>query len=178
MRWCSATRDPRRDNGSRSVRGRQSADPRITGGLVSHKQAKRARASRIGIWDTPTGSKRAANRVAWSACRGPSGTWRPCKRVHPAAASIGRLPTRQVVSSGAKMQVQPAALPLNLGRHADQSAGSPVDCDGGQLDPRWSGYCSLVAATKPVGFIAVWRPGGIGHPPPARPSRGEEVLMP
>jgi hypothetical protein len=32
---CSATRDPRRDNGSRSVRGRQSANPRIPGGLVS-----------------------------------------------------------------------------------------------------------------------------------------------
>ena len=47
-----------------------------------------------------------------------------------------------------------------------------------QLDPRWSGYCSPVAATEPVGVIAVWRPGGIGPPPPARPSRGEEVLMP
>ena len=48
----------------------------------------------------------------------------------------------------------------------------------GQLDPRWSGYCSPMAATEPVGFIAVWRPGGIGQPQPARPSRGEEVLMP
>ena len=39
MRSCSATRDLRRDNGSRSVRGRQSANPRITGGLVSPEQA-------------------------------------------------------------------------------------------------------------------------------------------
>ena len=49
----------------------------------------------------------------------------------------------------------------------------------GQLGPRWSGYCSPVAATEPVGFIAVWRrTRGIGQPQPARPSRGEEVLVP
>jgi hypothetical protein len=69
MRSCSTTRDPRRHNGSRSVRGRQSANPRITGGLVSHEQAERSRAARFGTWETPTGSKRAAVRVAWSACR-------------------------------------------------------------------------------------------------------------
>jgi hypothetical protein len=34
MPSCSTTRDPRRGNGSRSVRGRQSADPRSPGGLV------------------------------------------------------------------------------------------------------------------------------------------------
>jgi hypothetical protein len=51
-----------------------------------------------------TGSKRAAIRLAWSACWGPSGAWQPRTRAHPAAASIGRLPTLQVVS-GAKMQV-------------------------------------------------------------------------
>ena len=45
------TRDPRRDNGSRSVRGRQSANPRITGGLVSHDQGKRFLASPVGIRD-------------------------------------------------------------------------------------------------------------------------------
>src|SRR5829696_4761848 len=59
MRSCSATRDPRRDNGSRSVRGRQSANPRITGGLVIHEQAKRSPAQPVGIRNTPTGSKRA-----------------------------------------------------------------------------------------------------------------------
>ena len=48
----------------------------------------------------------------------------------------------------------------------------------GQLSPRWSGYCSPVAATEPVGFIAVWRRTGIGQPQPARPSRAEEVLVP
>ena len=48
----------------------------------------------------------------------------------------------------------------------------------GQLDLRWSGYCSPVAATEPVGFITDWRPGGIGQPQPPWPSRGEEVLMP
>ena len=48
----------------------------------------------------------------------------------------------------------------------------------GQLGPRWSGYCSPVAATEPVGFIAVPRTSGIGQPQPARPSRAEEVLMP
>jgi hypothetical protein len=48
----------------------------------------------------------------------------------------------------------------------------------GQLDLRCSGYCSPVAATEPVGVMAGWRPGGRGQPPPARPSRGEEVLMP
>jgi hypothetical protein len=48
----------------------------------------------------------------------------------------------------------------------------------GQLGPRWSGYCSPVAATEPVGFIAVWRSTGIGQPQPARPSRAEEVLVP
>jgi hypothetical protein len=30
----------------------------------------------------------------------------------------------------------------------------------GQLDPRWSGYCSPVAATEPVGFIAFGDPAG------------------
>src|SRR5829696_3815726 len=48
----------------------------------------------------------------------------------------------------------------------------------GQLDPRWSGYCSPVAATEPVGFMAGSRPSKTRQPPPARPSRGEEVLMP
>jgi hypothetical protein len=48
----------------------------------------------------------------------------------------------------------------------------------GQLDPRCSGYCSPVAATEPVGFMAVWHRSGIGQPQPARPSRGEEVLTP
>ena len=43
-----ATRDPRRDKGSRSVRGRQSANPRITGGLVSHDQGKRLAAGLVG----------------------------------------------------------------------------------------------------------------------------------
>src|SRR4029453_8240539 len=42
----------------------------------------------------------------------------------------------------------------------------------GQLDPRWSGYCSPVATTKPVGFIAVPRTRGIGPPQPARPAGG------
>jgi hypothetical protein len=45
-------------------RGRQSANPRITGGLVSHDQAKRSRANPVGVRDTPTGSKRAATPVA------------------------------------------------------------------------------------------------------------------
>src|SRR5215207_2636801 len=44
-----------------------------------------------------------------------------------------------------------------------------VSWQRGQLDPRCSGYCSPVATTEPVGFMAVWRPGGIGQPPPARP---------
>jgi hypothetical protein len=48
----------------------------------------------------------------------------------------------------------------------------------GQLDPRWSGYCSRVAATEPVGVSTVPRTSGIGQPQPARPSHGEEVLMP
>jgi hypothetical protein len=68
VRSCSATRDLRRDNGSRSVRGRQSANPRLTGGLVMHEQAKRSRASPVGIRYMAAGSKRAAIRVAWSAC--------------------------------------------------------------------------------------------------------------
>jgi hypothetical protein len=68
MPSCSTTRDPRRDKGPRSVRGRQSANPRITGGLVSHEQAKRSLVSSTGIRDMATGSKRAAIRVPWSAC--------------------------------------------------------------------------------------------------------------
>jgi hypothetical protein len=48
----------------------------------------------------------------------------------------------------------------------------------GQLGPRWSGYCSPVAATGPVGFMAARRRTGIGQPQPAWPGRAEEVLMP
>jgi hypothetical protein len=103
MPSCSTTRDPRRDKGPRSVRGRQSANPRITGGLVSHEQAKRSLVRPGDLRDMATGSKRAAIRLAWSACWGPSGAWQPRTRAHPAAANIGRLPARQVVS-GAKMQ--------------------------------------------------------------------------
>src|SRR4029453_9733694 len=62
------------------------------------------------------------------------------------------------------------------GRHADQSAAAQSTVVEGQLDPRWWGYCPPGPATEPVGVMAVWRPGGIVPPPPARPSRGEEVL--
>ena len=100
MRSCSATRDPRRDNGSRSVRGRQSASPRIPGGLVSPDQGKRSRASPDGIRDTPTGSKRAATPVAWPACRDLPELGSHLRKLTLASASIGRLPARQVVSVG------------------------------------------------------------------------------
>jgi hypothetical protein len=113
MRSCSATRDPRRDNGSRSVRGRQSASPRITGGLVSHDQAKRSGASPVGLRDMPAGSKRAAIRVAWST------RWDL-----PALAShVGKLTWRRPTAvgderGGASLRVpnaeRPAALPLDL----------------------------------------------------------------
>jgi hypothetical protein len=111
MRSCSTTRDPRRYNGSRSVRGRQSANPRITGGLVSHDQGKRVRANPVGIRDTPTGSKRAAIPVAWSACRDPPALAATYGSSHTAAANISRLPARRVISPGARMQV-PTNLPL------------------------------------------------------------------
>jgi hypothetical protein len=42
-------------------RGRQSANPRITGGLVSSDQAERFAASDVGAPNASTGSKRAAN---------------------------------------------------------------------------------------------------------------------
>jgi hypothetical protein len=92
-------------------RGRQSAGPRITGGLVSHEQAKRSRASSDGTRDTPTGSRRAVNGVAWPACpRGPSGAWQPRTGAHPAAAGIGGLAARQVVAWGASCRyTQPPA---------------------------------------------------------------------
>ena len=108
------TRDPRRYNGSRSVRGRQSANPRITGGLVIPEQAKRSLASPVGIRDTLTGSKRAAalslgllagTFLRLAATYGSS---------HTAAANISRLPARRVVSPGARMQVHPTNLPLDL----------------------------------------------------------------
>ena len=41
-------------------RGRQIANPRITGGLVSHEQAKRYDGGDIGAESVDTGSKRAA----------------------------------------------------------------------------------------------------------------------
>jgi hypothetical protein len=56
MRSCSATRDPRRDNGSRSVRGRQSANQRIPGGLVSSEQGKRFAAGQVGAANAAAGS--------------------------------------------------------------------------------------------------------------------------
>ena len=46
----------------------------------------------------------------------------------------------------------------------------------GQLDPGCSGYCSPVAATEPVGVMAVPRTSGIGHRHPLGVCRGEEVL--
>jgi len=95
-------------------KGKAEREPAVTGGLVSHDQAKRSRAAPVGPQVTPTGSERAAICVAWSACQGHSGDWQPGMGAHPAAASIGRLPARQVVSPGAKMQVHPATLPLDL----------------------------------------------------------------
>src|SRR4029450_5097630 len=50
---CSTTRDPRRDKGPRSVRGRQSANPRITGGLVSSDQDKRSITAALRSGEAP-----------------------------------------------------------------------------------------------------------------------------
>jgi hypothetical protein len=131
MRSCSATRDPRRDNGSRSVRGRQSANPRITGGLVSHDQAKRSRASPDGIRDTPTGSQRAATPVAWPACRDLPELGSHLRKLTLASASIGRLPARQVVSVGrqdADAAGHPAARPRRLHARSTSQPGSVASC--------------------------------------------------
>ena len=114
MRSCSATRDPRRDNGSRSVRGRQSASQRIPGGLVSHDQAKRFLASPVGIRDMATGSKRAANRIAWSACRA-SCAWQRVAEAHTAAASI----------SGHQVRLR---LPPKAPRTVGPPKGAALDC--------------------------------------------------
>jgi hypothetical protein len=94
-------------------RGRQSANPRLTGGLVSHDQAKRSRASPDGIRDTPTGSKRAATPVAWPACRDLPELGSHLRKLTLASASIGRLPARQVVSVG-RQDADAAGLPLDL----------------------------------------------------------------
>jgi hypothetical protein len=78
---------------------------------VSHDQGKRVRANPVGIRDTPTGSKRAAIPVAWSACRDPPALAATYGSSHTAAANISRLPARRVISPGARMQV-PTNLPL------------------------------------------------------------------
>jgi hypothetical protein len=69
MPSCSTTRDPRRGNGSRSVRGRQSADPRSPGGLVGHHQRKRSAAGPLDGWESPPGQQTGSNRLrAGSEC--------------------------------------------------------------------------------------------------------------
>lgn len=50
-------------------KGKAEREPAVTGGLVSHDQDKRSHASPVRVRDVGTGSKRAAIRVAWSACR-------------------------------------------------------------------------------------------------------------
>jgi hypothetical protein len=50
-------------------KGKAEREPAVPGGLVNHDQAKRSRAAPLGTRYAPTGSKRAAIRVAWSACR-------------------------------------------------------------------------------------------------------------
>jgi hypothetical protein len=69
------TRDPRRHNGSRSVRGRQSANPRTSGGLVIHEQAKRSHASPVGIRDIGTGSNPCRNPCRLVCLSGSSCAW-------------------------------------------------------------------------------------------------------
>jgi len=50
-------------------RGRQSANPRTFGGLVMSEQARRFPTAPADVLNAAAGSKRAAIRVAWSACR-------------------------------------------------------------------------------------------------------------
>ena len=72
---------------------------------------------------------------------------------------------------------QRALSPVQGATQIDLLAAQSTMAEG-QLGPRFSGYCSPVAATEPVGFMAGSRRSGRGQPPPARPSRGEEALMP
>jgi hypothetical protein len=147
MRSCSTTRDPRRDNGSRSVRGRQSANPRTSGGLVMSDQARRSFASPVGIRDPPTGSKRAAIRGAWSACLDLPALGSQMVEAHAAAASISRLPARQV-SPGARMQVHPAALPSTSSTQRSQYPRNRTPSP---------------AARRPEAATAAWPANPSGH---------------
>jgi hypothetical protein len=89
------------------------ANVRITGGLVSHDQAKRFLASPVGIRDMATGSKRAAICVAWSAWGEPSRVWQPRAEGHTPAATISRY--RAVGRRAGRQNAgAPGALPLDL----------------------------------------------------------------
>jgi hypothetical protein len=108
-------------------RGRQSANPRITGGLVSHDQGKRFTGADVSAANAATGSKRAAILVAWSACRDVPGLGSQLRKLtlrRPASVGLAR----QVVAPGARLQVHQATLPAvsqaarvgRLGRQHDR----------------------------------------------------------
>lgn len=94
-------------------KGKAEREPAVTGGLVMHEQAKRSHASPVGIRDIGTGSKRAAIRAAWSACRDLPALGSQLRKL-TLQASSSRLPARQVSPGRALVQVHPATLPLGL----------------------------------------------------------------
>ena len=56
---------------------------------MTHDQAKRFLASPVGIREIAMGSKRAAIRVAWSACQGPSCACSELRKLTLRPASVG-----------------------------------------------------------------------------------------
>jgi hypothetical protein len=119
-------------------RGRQSANQRITGGLVSHDQAKRSHAARVGIRDTPTGSNLCCLVCLWGtyrrlAARYGSTTRAPAAHAgHPEPAGRSRPagPARPTCHSGkagrepATHRGWPAQLPQRDSRAGRNQGGS------------------------------------------------------
>jgi hypothetical protein len=129
---------------------------------VSHDQAKRSLLRPIGIRDMATGSKRAANRIAWSAC-GPS-PLTAMTGARPAAASIspgyrlGGLPRPETVASASAPSSRGCRRAL-LGTVRARCRARSAARGGAPLVPPSGHPMVPVPGTTPVAPLARGRAG-------------------
>ncbi len=112
-------RDPRQDDGPRSVRGRQSANPRIVGGLAMLTSKDANRAFHSSGADPAKGSKRAAN----SFQDPPGALVRACQ------STMSAFPQRLVLGN-----IHLVPLPPTLPCSVLPSPGKQLPPDGGSSD--------------------------------------------
>ena len=129
-------------------KGKAEREPAVTGGLVIPEQAKRSLASPVGIRDMAMGSKRAAIRVAWSACR-PSCAWRPRTEAHTL-----RRPTSVGYRRGGSSRGAPGCRSTRLICHSTSSTSRSQYPRHRTPSP---------AARRPEAATAAWRAAPSGH---------------